>query len=546
MNQQESTILGLTFRMDGDDRTLLAEFNPVESWHPIDKTEVRRALTAQGLDSLFLDETALEELCEKYNTVTESFTLTIGARKDAEAAITVASDKMTAYLTIFPPRGGRPVDRTLVLDALHRAGVVYGILNAEIDLAVADSRVDARPVARGTAAVHGVNTQFNSLIPEINDRRLKVDTHGTVDYRDLGLFSTVTVGTPLMERIPATQGVSGTDVLGETIPAKPGKDSAFAPTLRGAMVSPENPDILLAAIAGQPLLVARGVKVEPILKVKAVDLSTGNLDFDGSVNIAGDVKSGMKIKVSGDVNIGGVVEAAEIHADGNITIKGGIIGHGEKVQEGSSRHDVARISCGGSISALFVENAHVTAGDRILIGEVAKQSELTATNQVIVGKTGSRKGHIVGGITRATLLIQAHVAGSPTGVRTEMEIGLNPLLHSKMIAIEKQLQRFNKEQEELARIIAYAQDNPQRVNPDVLHKIECTNEKLDMDIETCNQEQIALQSKLKLSGTAKVAIGQKVFGGVDVRIGHKTWQVNDDRNGGTFRMQDGEVIFENA
>ena len=543
MNQQGSAILGLTFRMGEDDRTLFAELTPVEGRHPIDSTHIRHALAEHGLDSLFLDEKALADLIRKYDTASEPFTLGIGERKDAEIAVAISSDKMTANLTIIPPCGGRPADREQVLDALKEAGVVSGLLDAEIDAAIAAGKADAKLIARGKEPVHGTDAEFRSLIPEIKSRSPKVDDRGTVDYRDLGLFITVAAGDPLMERIPATAGIPGENVLGEIAPAKPGKNSPFAPGLQGATVSAENQNLLVAGIAGQPLLVAHGVKVEPTLAVQGIDLSTGNLDFEGTVNIAGDVKSGMKIRVSGDVNIGGMVEAAEIQADGNITVKGGIIGHGEKVQEGGSRHNIAHISCGGSISALFVENAHLEAGNCILIEEVAKQSELTAINQVVVGREGSKKGHIVGGLTRATLLIQALVAGSPTGVRTELEVGVNPLLQSRMDAIGKRLQQLEKEKEELARIIAYARDNPQRIKPDLLQKTERTCEKLQLDIDTSTQEKDALQTQLGLADNAKIAIGQKVFGGVHVRIGSKMRQVDEERSYGTFRLQEDEIFF---
>jgi len=544
--QQGATILGLAFRMGEDDRTLLAEFTPAEGRSPVDSTQIRHALAEQGLDSLFLAEKALAELIRKYGTASEPFTLAIGERKDAEIAVTIASDKMTASLTIIPSYGGRPADREQVLDALKRVGVVSGILDAEIDAAIAAGKADARLIARGKAPVHGTDAEFRSLVPEIKNRSPKVDDRGTVDYRDLGLFVTVAAGDPLMKRIPATAGVPGEDVLGEIAPAKPGKDSPFAPGLQGATVSAEDENLLVAKIAGQPLLVAHGVKVESTLKVQSIDLSTGNLAFEGTVNIVGDVKSGMKIRASGDVIVGGMVEAAEIQADGDITIKGGIIGHGEKVQEGSSRHDVARISSGGSISALFVENAHLEAGNSILITEVVKQSELTAINQVVVGREGSKKGHIVGGLTRATLLIQAQVAGSPAGIRTDMEVGVNPLLQSRMDAVGKRLQQLAKEQEELARIIVYARDNPQRIKPELLQKTEHTREKLQLDIDTCAQEKDVLQTQLGLADDARVVIGQKVFGGVHVRIGNKMRQVDVERGSGTFRLlhlQEDEVFF---
>ena len=254
----------------------------------------------------------------------------------------------------------------------------------------------------------------------------------------------------------------------------------------------------------------------------------------------------MKIRVTGDLIIGGTVEAAEIHAGGNITIRGGIIGSGEKAAEGNARHDAARISCGGTISALFIENARIEAGDSILIGEVAKQSELIANNHVIVGKEGARKGHIVGGITRATQFIKAISLGSPAGLRTEIETGLNPVLNSSINALEVKLQKLNKEKQELEKVLSFAKENPARVSADMLQKVTNTQEKLESDIEACEQEKEALQTRLTLAANARVVVAKQIFGGAMIHIGHKTWQVKEDRDGGIFLIMDGEITLGDA
>lgn len=545
MNQQESTILGLTFRIDKDGRTLLAEFIPVENWHPIDQAEIRYALAQQGLGAALLDEDALEELRKKYDTSRQSFTLPIGKCTDAEISVTVASDKMAAYLTIIPPGGGRPADRALVEAAIKKAGIAEDVLlNAEIDAATSTGIADGLLIAQGKPAINGTDAQFRNLLPEIGDRSPKVDDRGTVDYRELGQFSTVKIGDPLMERIPATAGTSGKNVHGEVILPKRGKDYTFAKGIKGAAPSPRNYDMLVAEIAGQPIPIPRGVKVEPTLSVKGIDLSTGNLEFEGSVNISSDVKSGMKIRVSGDLIIGGTVEAADIRAGGNISIRGGIIGHGEKTNENSTRQDGARISSGGTITALFVENARIEAGDSILITEVAKQSELIAGNHIIIGREGSRKGHIVGGAAHASQLIKAVVAGSPAGIRTEIKTGLNPQLQSNYYATEIKLDKLQKDLTEVSRALSYARGNAQRVAPEILQKAENTRERLEQEIETCEVEKDELGKRLKLADNAKVLISKQIYGNVTVYVGHQIWQVRDDRNGGIFRILEGEITFE--
>ena len=72
-----------------------------------------------------------------------------------------------------------------------------------------------------------------------------------------------------------------------------------------------------------------------------------------------------------------------------------------------------------------MENACLIAGHNIIIREVAMKSDITAGNDVIVGETGMKKGHIIGGVCRATTLVHAIIVGSPANVSTRIEVGMD-------------------------------------------------------------------------------------------------------------------------
>jgi uncharacterized protein (DUF342 family) len=100
----------------------------------------------------------------------------------------------------------------------------------------------------------------------------------------------------------------------------------FASKLSGACIDPDDPNRLLAAIAGQPVAVPGGMIVEPVYTVSAVNMASGNVSFDGSVVVRGDVAAGMTVKVTGDIQIGGTADPCRLEAGGNIVIKGGALG----------------------------------------------------------------------------------------------------------------------------------------------------------------------------------------------------------------------------
>ena len=79
-------------------------------------------------------------------------------------------------------------------------------------------------------------------------------------------------------------------------------------------------------VDGHVSLVEGKVFVSDVYEVENVDLSTGNIDFEGSVQVKGNVSSNFVIRAGGNVIISGVVEGAYIEAGGNIIIARGMNG----------------------------------------------------------------------------------------------------------------------------------------------------------------------------------------------------------------------------
>lgn len=151
-------------------------------------------------------------------------------------------------------------------------------------------------------------------------------------------------------------------------------------------------DLLVATLAGQAVVVKRGVRVNPVIDVANVDLETGSIKFEGTLNVAGDIRAGMKVEVTGDVVVKGCIEAAEIIAGGSVSVVGGIIGHSEARAPGAHTlpDNTARIRCGTFFRALFAESAHIEANETIIIDREANHCELMAGKDILVGKLGAR------------------------------------------------------------------------------------------------------------------------------------------------------------
>jgi len=535
---------GLAFRLAEDSRKLAAIFTPVESQAPLDRAWILQKIAAEGYGELFLFEPALAQLLSQYATATAPFTLEIGEARDASATVEISTDRMSAYLSVTPPCGGNRVTRDDIARVLAQKQVVSGVLDENIGAVLTSGEASKQLIAQGREAVNGEDGRLQCLVTMAKDHHPHFNEQNVANYRDLGGVATVRQGERLMQRIPATLGQGGENVLGQAIPAKPGKDMMFAAHLAGVVNDPENPDVLLAETAGQPVLVKNGITVEPVVVMRAIDLTTGNLAFDGSINVLGDVREGMTVKATGDIHVGGTVEAATLIAGGDVVIKGGIIGHAPaREQPGAKTPNIASVRCGGACSALFIENTNVEAGDSILVDQFVMQSELAALNQVVVGRPGTGSGRIIGGLIEATLLVQAGIIGSDAGIHTRVMVGSNPFLHEKLRQADTELQATLKELAEIAKLVDFIETHPGRVKPEIAEKAGNTRLALEQKRDQLLENNQQLAAQIELAESAKVVVEKSVFNNVQIEINGKFHRVEHQCKSGTFTLKEGEIDF---
>jgi hypothetical protein len=308
------------------------------------------------------------------------------------------------------------------------------------------------------------------------------------------------------------------------------------------MFDPEDSDLLLSAIIGQPLLIPNGVMVSPTITVPQVNISTGNLSFDGTINILGDIMEGMKVYALNDIFVGGTVEAAEIEAGGNISIKGGVIGNTDP-GGGSANQISGKISCKGSVRARFAKYVSIEAGTSIVIEEYSMNNRLTAINQILVGKSGGKKGLIIGGTASAMMLIQAASIGSDAGVKTYIQAGLNPHTQEQLNVIENEIEANEKNQDDIKKIIAFVESNPEKDKNGLLDKARHTLEKLMTEIDRHQTDRENLLSEMSFAEYAKIVAEQTLYSGVEIRLGDQIWTSKEERGKTIFRLIDKKISF---
>jgi len=514
------------------DGQLMAHCRPAADRPPIDAEALHRLLDQSGYANWSLLPDALDSLAKRLNSESVEFSLALGKREDARVTIELAPDGSCAWANVTAARGGKPARPEEVVQALADAGVVFGIDMAAVQQAC-ESSLDSRvALAAATLPQNGDDTRFELLVADTRDRTPKVDEHGLIDFHELGDIPIAKAGQALMRRHPPTPGVDGHNVRGEILRASPGLDEAFDAPLIGACIADDDPNLLRALYAGQPVRTGNAVTVEKVLYLKDVSLATGNINFDGTVEVEGDVHPGMKLHATGDIVVKGMVEGAQLDAGGSIQVAGGIVAHA-----------VAR--AGSSVSARFVENASIHAATAIAIESEALHSDLQALNQVLVGTESGQRGRLVGGSTRATMLVRTPLLGAAAGGLTKIRVGVNPQLEARCDELEAVIEKQKVEEDKLHKVVQHLtrHGDPRGM----LERVQAAwKQTLDAWGKSL-AEKAELDRQLAQTSAARIEVGVGVAGEVDIVFGKTIRHLRRTCDAGAFWVsEEGRVVFTDA
>lgn len=496
---------------------------------PLELETLRQSLDAAGYGNWELQPTAMVALAERWHSDASEFDVVLGWREDASYAVEVAADATCAWVNLTAARGGAPLALPGVLRALTEAGVVHGIDMASVQSACEAGATARVTAANATAPQIGTDTRFELLVTDTRDRTPKIDEHGLIDYHELGDIPNVKPGQALMRRHPPTSGVNGRNVRGETIPALDGRDEPFSAELKGACIADDDPNLLRSQHSGQPVHTGNAVAVEDVLRLTGVSIATGNITFDGTVEVNGDVQPGMKVHATGDIVVKGLVEGGELEAGGSISVSGGVIAN-------------STLRAVQTAAARFVENSSIHAGTTIAIADMAVHSELEALNEVIIGTTSGQRGRLVGGVTRAMMRVRTPQLGAMAGGLTKVQVGVNPALENRHRDLVTLGEKQKVEEEKLGKLVQHLSRNGDPSG--MLDRVQAAwKQSLEVWGKTI-LEKTELEQQLASTAAARIEIGLGVSGDVDVVFGKAARRLRRSFGAGAFSvMPDGKVVF---
>ena len=371
-------------------------------------------------------------------------TVVIPADK-VEVRVLVARDRMEATLQINIPPGSPSLEMDELLMMVQKSGVVVGLDHEYIKKAYDYPGISVI-CARGKEGISGNNAYIKYHIDMKKHGCPNQLADGSVDFKNLNLFTVVQQGDVLAEKIPATLGTPGIDVLGNVINPKKGKD---IPLPVGKNVQIANSTSLAATMAGQVIIANNKINVIPVVEIAGdVDVSTGNIEFCGGFIVRGSVQPGFSVKADGNVEILGTVSGGTVEGK-NVIIKMGI--------QGMHR---GYVKAKENVAAKFIENATVYAGIDILVSDVLLHSKINASKRVLVE---GRRGLIVGGRVMAGEEIRAKVVGTQMATMTSLEVGVNPILREEYQQLRDEMKKTSMNLEKTKKALSILRSMDQNV-----------------------------------------------------------------------------------
>ena len=221
-----------------------------------------------------------------------------------------------------------PLTWNELLQELERQGIKYGIDWEACSRGVTSCTEGEIVIAQGTPPKTGDDGGVELLFHNASKVPISTEEEEIIDFRERYVFTSVVEGEILAIKHPPGLSTPGTSVKGDMILPPPPKDVALV--AGEGVVLTKDGKRAVAARAGRPVAsktrdAVRVSIIPELVNDGDVDLSSGNINFNGDVLISGNVEEGMEVKSGGNIRIGGLVSRAKIQAMGSIWIRGNIL-----------------------------------------------------------------------------------------------------------------------------------------------------------------------------------------------------------------------------
>lgn len=447
----------------------------------------------------------------------------------------ISSDKMEAYITIYESQSF--IQENLenlqinLQKLLQDNQIVYGHQPLDL-LTVKTSK--SYIIAKGLPPQKGADAKISYL--QQAEKTPVINEDGKADYFDMNFLVEINEGSWLGEKVPAKQGIAGKNILGESVPALMGDDFPLKYDTKSAYeVEEEGKTVLRSKTKGVIGEVNGLLTVQKHLVIDGdVGLETGNLKFDGSIQVRGTVMPGYSIVSSGDISIESNegIHAADLikSTEGDVFIKGGIFGRG-----------VTKVEAYHNIFVKHANECTLEAKDNINIGFYSLGATIFCDSLVL----DERKGKIIGGKAIAINSITSAYTGNNSERKTELIVqGIDRKILTENAKTKAQdMMKLQEETTKLKFSLSQLNQFKSSMTNQQVAIYEQTKQKyneIQREIKELDGEIQRILKMLRQTSDYFIQITREANPGTIIQIGNKSSFLTTQTQG-KFKLENGEL-----
>ncbi|GFO53406.1 hypothetical protein GMSM_04130 [Geomonas sp. Red276] len=324
--------------------------------------------------------------------------------------LSFAPDHSTCLASYQPGEGPFLSEKDLS-NFLTDSGLETSILEEAVEQLLVHAQenraIEGLVLALGTPMVPGEDGRIALSTGSGRGTEESQESENVVDFHQVQEFINVETGDVVATVLPAGDGIPGMTVFGTEIPAPPGKPMVVK--LGKNVAVADDGVTILATGSGRVFLQGNEISVEDVYEVRGnVDFKIGNINFNGYLEVTGDILDGFKVSASKGIKVAGNIGACSVISEGDIVFCG-MNGQGS-----------GEIRCGGNLKANFIYETKVEVK-----GDVLVESEIRLCGIKCLGAVRVTKRGIVGGECVALGGVDVGTLGSVTSLHTRVVVGIN-------------------------------------------------------------------------------------------------------------------------
>lgn len=385
--------------------------------------------------------------------------------------IKVSQDRLEATIQLKKQKLPKGISVDDIKKILALDGVIYGVVDDSMTQAFLEhDAAMQKPLvaAMGKPPVPGKASYLKFYFDRDYLTAGKINEEGEIDYRERGEIPRVKEGELIVEKIPPVEGQNGIDVYNTPIYAPEVEDIALR-CEEGTVISEDGLKVY-AKIEGQPYATVGGkIFVFSSFDVNGdVDYRTGNIEFDGNINVKGAVKDGFSVK-------GGSLTAEEIlgatiHVKGDVVVKGGILG--------------ARIEAEGQVYAKFIKESNIRAYGNVIAEKEVLDSKIRTSGEFI-----AERGKIISSLVAAKKGVIVKDIGTDVSEPCTIKVGADE-------HIRKIVQGFDQSRDKVKTALEQAQADHDALTAEQV-KVQEETMALVQEQDDMVKKQRVLEDKMK-------------------------------------------------